>query len=688
MEENAKMGTAASLRLQSTYYYFFKDSPTAMAIADRWGIIAEANKSFVELITSLSGSPVDFKNNSSLGSTLDFLPIQDAIRFSNLLSKLADGDASSMDFKTPYRDKSDFTHWFKIHAWKMNLDPRIDFSGRGGFIGFVINDETVEIEAEQKLQEDMHVAERAMETKSRFLATMSHEIRTPIQTIIGMTELLEDTALNNEQGEYAREIKFSADVLLSLVNDILDYSKIEAGKMDVERVPYSPEETIKQLSKMLSLEMEKKGLKLILNLEDASRRSILGDPGKFRQVMINLVKNAIKFTGEGSITINASVALGDERIRTITVSVADTGIGVPPEAREKLFTTFMQADSSHTRRFGGTGLGLAISRSMVELMGGAIEMVPNPGGGSVFRFTLPAEEADPDNALEAAAEAEAEDVAASLLVEADTQKKNTAAAFITGTASPIKVMIVEDHPVNRQLFVLIMEKIGVHAIQAEDGMDALEKADPGLDLIFMDIQMPRMNGYEAAAELRKRGFNKPLIAVTASVLMEEKKLCFDAGFDDILPKPFKKPDVEAMLRKWAQQAESAVMAETAYKNNAAHEGSTGTAQVFSSDDLLDTFMQGAGNAKTLLSHFLERSAEQLKALPILLQEKNWEEAHRTVHSIKGSARTLSGMELGNVAAEIEAACKQEDIKKTESAIPGLLDAFERFKKSAEGFLQS
>ena len=661
-----------SFRLQSTYYYFFKDSPSAMAIADRWGIIVESNDRFNELIKSLSGASIDIKNNTSrLDSTFDFLPIHDAIRFSNLLSKLANDDAGMMDFKTPYRDKNDTIHWFRIHAWKMNMDPRVDLSGRGNFIGFIMIDETVEIKKEEKLQEDMRVAERAMEAKSRFLATMSHEIRTPIQTIIGMTELLEDTRLNDEQGEFAKQIKFSADVLLSLVNDILDYSKIEAGKMETERIPYCPAETIEQAVKMLSQEIEKKGLCLILNLEAGTRQNILGDPGKFRQVIINLVKNAIKFTSEGTITVGATLAFGDERIRTITVSIADTGIGIPKEDRERLFTTFMQVDSSHTRRFGGTGLGLAISRNMVELMDGTIEMVPNKEGGSIFRFTIPAEETEPNAVID------------DLIVSADTQKSNAAAEFLPAA----KVMIVEDHPVNRQLFGMIMEKLGIETIQAEDGLDALEKAASGPDLIFMDIQMPRMNGYEAAVELRKRGFKKPIIAVTASVMEDEQQQFRKAGFDDILFKPFKKQDIEAVYRKWAGSIEKNEAAPYQAVQNAAVETGKNN-QVFSREELLDTFMQNTESAKTLLAHFLERSAEQIKMLPELSKEGNREEAYRCIHTIKGTSRTLSGMELGNAAAALEKAFKQGDMRAIEGYMPLLQEAFDHFKNAAVEFIQS
>ena len=709
MEEAAGKKTE-SFRLQSTYYYFFKDSMSAMAIADKWGILVEGNNRFNELIKSLSGVDVDIASNTArLDSSFDFLPIHDSIRFSNLLSKLTNDDTGSMDFKTPYRDKNECIHWFRIHAWKMNMDPRVDLSGRGPFVGFIMNDETVETEAEEKLQEDMRIAEKAMEAKSRFLATMSHEIRTPIQTITGMIELLEDTALNKEQREYTRQVKFSADTLLSLVNDILDYSKIEAGKMELEHIPFSPAEIVEQTAAMFSLETEKKGLLLSLELEAGAGRRILGDPGKFRQVLINLIKNAVKFTPQGKITINASAALGDERIRTITISVADTGIGISKEARERLFTTFMQADSSHTRRFGGTGLGLAISRNMVELMGGTIEMVPNKDGGSIFRFTIPAEEAEPNTALE-----EAQTAWTDLVVPPERGRSDAAAEFLgqeeawlqsPAEIPPAKVMVVEDHQVNRKLLAMIMEKFGMETIEAEDGQEALEKAASNPDLIFMDIHMPRMNGYEAAAELRRRGFTKPLIAVTAGVLEEEQKHCWEAGFDDILFKPFKKEDIKAKLYQWIaigknKEAPGAVPAGTADAAPAdaafagagtGHAEAAGKAdkspQVFSEKDLLDTFLDDRESAKALLIHFIERSSEQLDTLPGLMEKKNWEEARRSVHTINGTAKTLSGMELGSAAAVLEKACKQINIQEMETALPVLTEAFMRFKSAAEEFIQ-
>ncbi|MDR2471274.1 MAG: response regulator [Treponema sp.] len=671
----------------STYYHFFKDAGSAMAIADKAGIIVASNDRFKRLLSSLSGSA---SGAARLGSSLDFLPIHDAVRFSNLLSQMTNSESEQMDFKTPYRDRENKIHWFRIHAWKMNVDPRVELSGRGPFIGFVLTDETVEIEAE----ENMRIAEKAMEAKSRFLAAMSHEIRTPIQTIIGMTELLEDTSLSGPQGEYAAQIQFSAEVLLSLVNDILDYSKIEAGKMELERLPFPPARTIAQGAEMLSLEIRKKGLALALHLEGEAEKPVWGDEGKFRQVIINLIKNAVKFTQEGSITVGASVSPGADSLhRTLTVSVADTGIGVAGEARERLFTTFMQADSSHTRRFGGTGLGLAISRSIVELMGGTIEMVPNRGGGSIFRFTIPAEEA-PEAAMKAPApEAWKAGAGAQTAEEprapvpgTTEEPPGTAAASPAGT-----VLVVEDHPVNRRLLSLIMEQAGVPVIRAEDGVEALEQAAAHpVALVFMDIQMPRMNGYEAAAELRRRGFTGPLIAVTAGVLADELEQCRAAGFDDILLKPFKRPDISAMYRKWAGTAANGGAAKAGKAAEAGTEAASGTAanaQVFSGAELLDTFMQTGDMAASLLDHFVRRTGEQLEALPVLTAEGNWEEARRLAHTIKGAAMTMSGIELGKAAAVLERACKAADGEAAGAALPGTVEAFGRFKAGAETWLR-
>jgi len=294
-------------------------------------------------------------------------------------------------------------------------------------------------------------------------------------------------------------------------------------------------------------------------------------------------------------------------------------------------------------------------------MGGNIEMVPNEGGGSIFRFTIPAPVAE-----------DVTDPSLNTIVETPAE-----------LPSSVKVMVVEDYPVNRELFIMIMEKLGADVISAEDGQEAVEKVHSGLDIIFMDIQMPRMNGYQAAAELRKRGYTIPIIAITAGTLEEEQKLCLDAGFNDILFKPFKRPGIEAMYRKWLD-----ISMQEKHMNTSEDAQMEYGNEVFNAQDLLDTFMEDEERAKAMLKLFVERTMGQLESLPHLNEAKDWEEARRLAHTIKGASRTLSGLELGNAAARLEKAYKELDMEEINAAYAPVMEEYKRFKKATEKFLQT
>jgi signal transduction histidine kinase/DNA-binding response OmpR family regulator len=809
----------------------------AMVLMDFRGGIVLSNECFDRVFKSLDIRDVSLRPGGGPRSMREFFDLRERSLFETFFAPLTGGGTGEMVFDTPvYREagNADSVHWFRVHAWIIGKVEGAAPSLQGPFIGLVIEDQTKIRKEEQRLLEDRKIAEKAMEAKSQFLANMSHEIRTPIQTVIGMTELLQDTSLDREQAEYSGQIKFSAEVLLSLINDILDYSKIEAGKMELERTDFDLGETVEQAVEMISLEAHRKGLEIALDIPPGAALMIRGDPNKFRQIVINLAKNAVKFTRQGGVTI--TVRLTElEGAEAVSVAVADTGIGVPEEIRRRLFTTFMQADASTTRRFGGTGLGLAISRNLVELMRGFIEMVPNEGGGSIFRFTVPLERSglppappaafcgDPDmrilvvddrgesrriigsclkdggyRHIEQAAsgeealalmrtaaargapcglcfidmimpvmdgwrlaaeihndpsingaililmvphgllggdtkmtllkwfrayiskpitrrnlaetidaalnEAELEDVAADPAGAVTTASVDPAEPAETVSIEPVEpvpageaaappetvpadkplILIAEDHPVNQKLFSMIMDKLGYPSILADDGLDALEKeaANPAA-LIFMDIQMPRMNGYEAAEKLRERGFRKPIIAVTASALSDERERCMAVGFDDILVKPFKRPEIEAMLRKWInvrREPPEPVVPPAALPTAPL------TAPIFDREDLMETFMDDEEVARSLLVQFVERTAGQIAAIPDLAKKKDWESARREAHTIKGSALTMGGKELGEAAARLELAFKNLDGAEMKAAYGPVQEAFVRFRAAAEAYL--
>ncbi|MCL2320442.1 MAG: ATP-binding protein, partial [Treponema sp.] len=382
MKRKAKTGSGL-------YHRFFDKSDTAMAVISRNGLVLKANEKFVSLLKSLSFFP---ENAAAPARDIPDIPdVSHITQLWSLLLPVINGEKTFVVFEIPLHfrsDKLEINHWFNVHAW------RVDGPGQQDWLaGIYMEDYTLVRQEEKKLLDGMETAERAMEAKDQFLANMSHEIRTPIQTIIGTTELLQDTNLDHEQNEYSRQVKFSAEVLLSLVNDILDYSKIEAGKMELEHIEFDLEQTIEQAVEMITLEAHKKELAVVTNIPLETNIIIIGDPSKFRQIVINLVKNAVKFTKEGGVVVSSVLTSLDGR-DAVRISVADTGIGITEETRARLFSTFMQADASNTRRFGGTGLGLAISRNLVELMNGRIEMLPNEGGGSVFRFDIPIERSE------------------------------------------------------------------------------------------------------------------------------------------------------------------------------------------------------------------------------------------------------------------------------------------------------
>ena len=391
---------------------------------------------------------------------------------------------------------------------------------------------------QQQIDEARLRAEAATAAKSNFLATMSHEIRTPMNGVLGMTTLLRGTRLDAEQQEYVETAHGSGQHLLAVINDILDFSKIEAGRMDVELVTFDPRVALDDVRGLLKAEARKKGLELSTAMASDVPAQLLVDGRMVRQVLLNLVGNALKYTPTGFVRIEATWAPALDGDGQLRVAVRDSGIGIDQAAVERLFTAFTQVDGSTTRRFGGTGLGLAISRRMAELMGGGIAVDSAPGVGSTFTLTLPAR----------------------VVVAAPAPVPSRLLPVVsTGRGEGTRVLVAEDNSVNQVVAVRLLAREGCVVDVATNGRHALELyASRAYDLVLMDCYMPEMDGFEATTHMRAldRGTARtPIIALTASVLDSDRQRCIAAGMDEVLAKPIEAHVLAEAVRRWTAKDE-------------------------------------------------------------------------------------------------------------------------------------
>src|SRR5471032_1303702 len=548
----------------------------------------------------------------------------------------------------------------------------INSGGLSYMLGYFI-DISEQRAARAAMQHAVESAEAASRAKSEFLANMIHEIRTPMNGILGMTELVLESALTPEQRADLRLVQASAHALLTIVDDILDFSKVEAGKLDIEEIPFDLRQLVADTVRAMALRAGQKGLELRCELAPKLPRIVKGDPGRLRQVLINLLGNAIKFTQAGSVSVSVDVLREEDDRSEVRFAVRDTGIGVPPEKQALIFEAFAQVDGSTTRQYGGTGLGLTICRRLLILMQGQIVVASEPGRGSTFSFTVPLKHTGVSQAAPLPPLRDAGARGAPL----DSGDGDDGGAAQPAAAEPgaharmaartgLRVLLAEDNPVNQRLALRLLEQLGHRVTVVDNGQAALDHATRGVyDLVLMDVQMPELDGLAATRQLRQweltHGGHVPVIAMTARAMAGDRERCLEAGMDDYLAKPISSARLRLALARYAPDPAQPVL------------------------DWRGALLRLDGDAALLLelgAIFLDDGPQLWQDLTTALAAGDSERSLRAVHSLKGvlvnfgaaPALTVAGQLAADIHAGLPPSQWQLAAGKLEPALALVYDA--------------